>query len=322
MGTELLDWMPKYLGGRFVPSAKLLIEKFGKSPNIEDLITDLESGIKSLNPDNMKDRIRRSLLVSGRWRLLEALREWFRETHLNPAPAYARFADTVVQSGDVVLTFNYDDSLERELKRAGKWDVSHGYGLPLGTDDQTSELPVLKLHGSINWLVSIFGGVTAGPTAVGSNLSLGRYPVIHKADLEYLGYKDFSGRTYPGGGAFPSLILPARTKEFFYETSFGLEWTAFWDTLWSQATDALKRADKLVLCGYSLLPVDERARDLLLRIPDRRTEVMVVSGSQSERIASDFRIAGFADVEFRNVYFEDWVQSSNIHSDDEYRKTS
>jgi hypothetical protein len=55
---------------------------------------------------------------------------------------------------------------------------------------------------------------------------------------------------------------------------------------------------------------------------DRRTEVMVVSGSQSERIASDFRIAGFADVEFRNGYFEDWVQSSNIHSDDEYRKTS
>jgi hypothetical protein len=126
-----------------------------------------------------------------------------------------------------------------------------------------------------------------------------------------LGYKDFSGRTYPGGGAFPSLILPARTKKFFYETSFGLEWTEFWATLRLQATDALKRADKLVLCGYSL-PADERARDLLLRIPDRCTEVMVVSGSQSERIASDFKTAGFADVTYRNGYFEDWVPSSNF----------
>jgi hypothetical protein len=49
-----------------------------------------------------------------------------------------------------------------------------------------------------------------------------------------------------------------------------------------------------------------------LRVPDRRTEVMVVSGSRSEPIATDFKTAGFADVEFRNGYFEDWVQSSNI----------
>ena len=150
-----------------------------------------------------------------RGQLGEALREWFREIHLNPAHAYSQFADTVVQPGDVVLTFNYDDSLERELKRAGKWDVSHGYGFPLGTDERTSEVLVVKLHGSINWLALIFGGMTTGFSQVSSNLSLGRHPVIHKADLEYLGYTNFSGHTYPGGGALPSLILPARTKSFF-----------------------------------------------------------------------------------------------------------
>lgn len=171
---------------------------------------------------------------------------------------------------------------------------------------------MLKLHGSINWLALIFGGMTTGFSQVGSSLSLGRHPVIHKADLEYLGYTDFSGHTYPGGGALPSLTLPARTKEFFYETSFGLEWTEFWNALWSRAAGALKRANKLVLCGYSLLPVDERARDLILRVPDRSTEVTVVSGSQSERIASDFKTVGFAEVAFRNGYFEDWVQSPNI----------
>ncbi len=50
------------------------------------------------------------------------------QIHVNPAIAYARFSDTIVRTGDVILTFNYDDSLERELRRASKWDVAQGYG--------------------------------------------------------------------------------------------------------------------------------------------------------------------------------------------------
>jgi hypothetical protein len=48
----------------------------------------------------------------------------------NQVAAYAEFADKLVQSGDVIITFNYDDSLERELKRTGKWDAGAGYGFP------------------------------------------------------------------------------------------------------------------------------------------------------------------------------------------------
>src|ERR1017187_4602953 len=33
--------------------------------------------------------------------------------------------------------------------------------------------------------------------------SIGQHPVIHKADLEFLGYPNFSGYIYPGGGSFP-----------------------------------------------------------------------------------------------------------------------
>jgi hypothetical protein len=134
--------------------------------------------------------------------LSDGLREWFRELHLRPATAYAQFADEVIQPDNVIITFNYDDSLERELRRRGLWDVSQGYGFPLGKSEQPSPVLVLKLHGSINWLALIFGGVISGPMAIGSNLSIGQHPVIHKADLEFLGYTDFSGHVYPGGGAF------------------------------------------------------------------------------------------------------------------------
>jgi len=141
--------------------------------------------------------------------------------------------------------------------------------------------------------------------------SLGSQPVIHRADLEFLGYKEFSGHTYESGGAFPCLILPGRTKEFFYDTSMGREYAEFWDHLWSQAGTALERCDKVVLCGYSLLPVDERARNLMLDKPRKERRIEVVSGNQTERIANDFKAAGFSDVEaFQGGYFADWCTAN------------
>jgi hypothetical protein len=311
MGTELLQWMLAYPTGRYRGSAELLIETFGDSPNIEDVITQLVAAIETLDSDAQEDRVLRSLLGNARGQIAEAIREWFREVHLNAAPAYAEFADRVIEAGDVVITFNYDDSLERELKRAGKWDLSRGYGFALGAAEQPSPVLVLKLHGSINWLASLFSGATSGPFAVGSGGSIGQQPVVHKADAEFLGYVDFSGSTYPGGGAFPSLILPGRKKEFFYATTFGEEWIEFWDTLWTQASHALSRCRKIVLAGYSLLPVDERACDLILNVPSKTTGIIVVSGDQSKRIAGDFRRAGFCDVSFKGCYFEQWVKRTS-----------
>ena len=75
------------------------------------------------------------------------------------APLYADFADRIVRAGDVVITFNYDDALDRELKRTGKWDVfSQGYGFPFGNGKQKWGVPLLKLHGSMNWVWNPFGG--------------------------------------------------------------------------------------------------------------------------------------------------------------------
>lgn len=316
MGEALLDFMLGYPMQPYPNAAQLLIDTFGKSPNIEDLITAVHHRISSLKDVQASDaRLERSRLGNSLGALGTSLREWFREIHRKPAPVYAEFPDKIVQPGDVVITFNYDDSLEREVKRSGKWDLSRGYGFPLGALEHSFDVLILKLHGSVNWLVSVFGGARGGSTWASSDgSSLGAHPVIHQDDWKYLGYKEFSGHTFTGGGAFPCLILPGRTKKFFYDTSFGNEHTEFWDLLWSQATEAVKGCDKIVLCGYSLLPVDERACDLLLQKPRKETQVSVIAGSQSGRIANDFRTAGFRNVEtFKAGYFEDWVQAEIQH---------
>jgi hypothetical protein len=310
MGKQWLDWMAAYPNGYFQGSVDFVVERFGSDPNVEDVITEMQSSIHSVaDSEVLEDRLQRMLLGNTLGQLSAGLREWFRQLRLRGAHAYADFADSVIQPGDVVITFNYDDSLERELRRAGKWDVSLGFGFKLGRIEQPSSVVVLKLHGSISWLASIFGGVTFGAAQVDPDASIGQHPVIHKADLESLGYSDFEGHTYPGGGAFPSLILPGRKKEFFYRSSFGEEWKLFFDHLWSQASTALKDTDRLVICGYSLFAVDERACDLILRNPNKRMKVEIVCGSQGQRIANDLRNAGYVDVAVDTTgYFENWVQ--------------
>lgn len=135
--------------------------------------------------------------------------------------------------------------------------------------------------------------------------------MIHPADLHHLGYADFKGRVFTGGGALECLILPGHKKELFYDTSCGRGFGDLWESLWSQAAGAVNRSEKIALCGSSLLPVDQRARELVLIMPKRQTDVTVVCGSQSERIAGDFRAAGLQHVRvFAGGYFEEWVKAA------------
>lgn len=313
MGAKLFEWMLGYRDLNYQSAASGLSQRFGASPNIEDVISELQAKIKSLDTDNLEDRLERAQLANWRGYLGSAVRQWFLEIHNHPASGYEIFANQVVHPDDVVLTFNYDDSLERELRRAGKWSIHGGYGFPVGDGEQQSPTLVLKLHGSINWVASIFKGRTSGMTLVGSDLSLDVAPLLPEADLEYLGYGALPGHHFPGGGSFPALIMPGRKKEFFFETSFGKEWTEFWCQLWTNARGALTRCEKLVLCGYNLLPIDERACDLILDVPSRDVPVIVVSGDQSDRIARAFQQKGFSNIRSEeNRFFEDWVKATGL----------
>jgi hypothetical protein len=296
MGKGLIEFMLRMKHPWAPVQARCLIEQFGREPNIEEVVTKLGSRIDSdaaagvspslspCSPGNLRGWV-------GHW-----LREWFRQIHTGTAVAYTVFAGRLVQPGDAIITFNYDDSLERELRQIGKWDLSDGYGFPFADRKRSSQVLILKLHGSKNWLWPV--------------PSLGQRPLIHEADVRHLGYSNSTefNHLYKNGGAFPCLILPGRDKQFFYKTSFGVECGEFWDLLWTQAEKAVKQSQRLILCGYSLLPVDERACDLLLKEPGKETHVTVISGDQSGRVAGDFRDAGFQHVDtFENGFFENWV---------------
>ena len=77
---------------------------------------------------------------------------------------------------------------------------------------------------------------------------------------------------------------------------------------------ALKGCDKVVLCGYSLLPVDERVRNLMLDKPRKETRIEVISGNQTQRIANHLDAADLAVEAFQGGYFADWCKANQISS--------
>jgi hypothetical protein len=308
LGVPLLDEM---LRSNQAAYAEYLKEHFGVPTDFEAWITTiLARRDEAKNHTDRKPEYRELGTALGMLTL--ALAEWFRRIgDGSSAPLYADFSKRIVHEGDVVITFNYDDALERELRRVRKWDAfSHGYGFPLGRVEHECEVLLLKLHGSMNWVWNPFDGVQGGgPSFSWNGPSLGKVPVMLPRDLKFLGYDDPSGPgVYRSGAALHSMILPGRSKQFNVETSFGVEQSDFWELLWSQARKALETCSKMVICGYSLPSADQRARDLLFNTLPKDARIEVVSGQDSERIAAEFKGSQFSNVTaFGRGYFADWL---------------
>jgi hypothetical protein len=136
--------------------------------------------------------------------------------------------------------------------------------------------------------------------------------VIGRNELSFLGYDDEVDPQFgKGGAALPVMIFPARSKNFYFAASTGREYDGFWDHLWRQAEAALQSAARIVICGYGLNPVDERARKLLLNAPKKDAEILVSSGRDTEHIVNEYRSAGYASATAaQEILFQDWVQGT------------
>jgi hypothetical protein len=320
MASELLQWMkrpihdPDSYPARYPAAARFLEESFGPVENVEDLVTAIHKLIDENGNGTREQRARRALVANEYGVFKNAVREWFAEIRRDVPDsfAYQSFARNIVAKGDCIITFNYDVSLERELRLAGKFEVGDGYGFPIEGLPGRSDTKVLKLHGSTNWLALLFGGMTSGMSAFRHGNTLGARPAIPKNELSFLEYADGVDPAFgEGGAALPVMIFPARSKDFYFAASTGAEYVGFWNGLWDQATAAVQSAARLVICGYSLLPVDERAREMLLTAPKKNADIVVASGEDTERIARDYREAGYARVAAADeVFFNRWAAVS------------
>ncbi len=319
MASDLFQWMkrpthdPDSYSSRYPATARFFEESFPSIENIEDLVTAVNKLIDEYGAGIRDQRARRAVIANEYGVLKNAVRDRFAEIQHGVAlasSAYRDFAQNIVGKGDCIVTFNYDVSLERELRLARKFEVGDGYGFPIEGLPDRSETRILKLHGSTSWLALLFGGMTSGFSGFQPGKTLSERPVISRNELSFLGYADAVDQRFGrGGAALPVMIFPARSKDFYFAANTGIEYAGFWDNLWRQAKEALESASRVVICGYSLSPVDQRARKLLLN-PERNPEIVVASGEDTERVVRDFRDAGCTRaVASEEVFFQKWVAS-------------
>jgi hypothetical protein len=316
MGAQLFLWMHKQgdaqgFAARYPATAQFFENHFGVVENIEELMTRVQQLIDGYEEETPEQRAIRSVVANERAVLVQAVRCWFAEIRQQGrAVAYRDFARNVVHPDDCIVTFNYDVSLDRELALARRFAVGDGYGFPIETLPCESPVKILKLHGSMNWLALMFGGLKSGFAQFEPGNTLGSRPVIGRDELALLGCDAADPAFQRGGGALPVMIMPTRSKEFFFAANTGVEYSEFWDDLWRQAARALEVSNRVQICGYGMLPVDERARELLLKAPKKDAEIVVGSGGDTERIVREYREAGYPRASAATeVIFENWVGS-------------
>lgn len=283
-----------------------LDQLYGGLGKLEEILTDLDECPPGSRAAALPHHIRPYLLPS----VQNSIREFFNDLRQAPAPYYERLACERIQPGDVVITFNYDTACERELKHSRLWQIGDGYGFSIGLDAiPPSKVRVLKLHGSTNWFGQMFGG-SRGSSQV-SDVYGPRPVIFFRPDFEFLGYpvesRDHQACADNAPG-HPAMIMLTFHKRFFQQTSFGHEWESFWNALWRQAGSALDTSDKIVIIGYSMASIDEKARELLLQRSNRDAYIGVFCGGTSAAICNEFKSRGFQRIEtFGEGHFEDYL---------------
>lgn len=217
---------------------------------------------------------------------------WSRTGHQNRPSALDRFAKEHLRPTDVVITFNWDITLETALShRASIFNTYSRKGR------KKNHIVILKPHGSIDWYER-------------SDLPRSAADECWKLDDTYVVYPYSDFAEHPTVRELQPLIVPpVAAKEFSAE---------FLKRTWRGVYRAVSDATELLIIGYSLPKEDQFARLVLRRAirsnlakekrgEKRPLKISVVN--PDDTVAVTFtRIAGLkSGITYYQARFEDYT---------------
>src|ERR1700733_334306 len=228
------------------------------------------------------------------------------------------FADNL-SAGDVVITFNYDASVERALLSRGKWSPKDGFGFEVVLQEangaekvnswKKSDVIVLHLHGATGWYHRPF--FAPGYTPQGS----GAVPIEVFGAVPLETHISLDPEFLRGLGVFTSVdaCLPdklsvAAERHVVLHPSFLKDYSSgegALTELWRRAARALRGAERVFVVGYSLPTADSAALTLLITNLERCAARIV-----NPDAATKMRLAGLlrtGDNFGGTGYFQDWA---------------
>jgi hypothetical protein len=230
--------------------------------------------------------------------------------------------------GDLVITFNYDATVERALLDRRMWSPEDGYGFRVNlwkskTDPSPVEWPpsgvtVVHLHGAGGWYVKTPGYLWVAeqawhrpPHDYEEFARVAREEPVSLDDrfLKGLGIETRDLRCYRGRDAneFQVLLYPSFVKDFGWEGR-----SAILVKVWRLAAEALRKAGDITLIGYSLPEADSAARTLLLTNCD--PEKLRVVNSDPEAVRRLWRLFKPFTLHEEPKLFEQWLDEVPDHS--------
>ena len=220
-------------------------------------------------------------LVDLYLRVLRGTTNWLSEDSKTGGPV-GRLLDAASTVGDSlsVITFNHDLVIENELMRRARlrrrWCLDKGYGsasqelhllypaggaakFPLHSDglcEHDRPISILKLHGSLNWVVQINSKRPPAKFLRGEGPHKEIHLLIRREISERQAYaRKGAGRTR--WDLWPIVVPPVYAKHELR--------TEILDGVWSEAKSALALADRVLFYGYSLPALDVEAEKLFER---------------------------------------------------------
>lgn len=212
-----------------------------------------------------------------------------------PDPVHREFAERVLKPGDALVSLNYDLLADHALYETfGVLD----YGIPFARTHQgparpptgASVAPLLKIHGSLNWLFC--------PTC--------------NTMACYLG-GEATGRIFlppgehcPDDGSYLKGVLIPPTWVKSYRNPFLQQ-------VWLAAEARLRSAGRVVFIGYSLASSDVQVIFALCRALHNnpgKPRVEVVNPERRDTVHRRYRRA-FGEVVYHAVTFEEWLAAQS-----------
>lgn len=165
---------------------------------------------------------------------------------------------------DRIITFNYDDLLDRNLKRFSKSKLYFDRLLaskesPRRRTEKFDDPLLVKLHGSVNWRCDSeeFARLIVGD--------------VQSSEAHWINDIWFEPKKIPSpeDNESPLIIPPIPTKPITQYSLFRF--------LWTKAYEYLHEAEEIVICGYSLPIADRLAASLFGNFTNEKLrEVSVV----------------------------------------------
>jgi hypothetical protein len=214
-----------------------------------------------------------------------------------PLRDYLRRELSWLDDGDIVITTNWDTSIERTLLEDRRWTPADGYGFNVDLIegvraeymDERNPLPawvpaasavrVLKLHGSFGWRTSDYYGprvACQGEVWLDYSQFLHEMPFQNGSEMAFA--RDTRTPAFYDPAAKPSYIIPSFLKQLTGSTM---------QHIWHEAARALADAINLRVIGASLPESDVAVRTLLNAVRYRASaasmEVVVHNPSRDAR---------------------------------------